>query len=169
MVRSYTNWRQDDARLNQAEAWPASLFPDAEYRYFRDCGCLVCALAVMLRHCAAETESDEALFNPWVLNQRLIDCNAFSSEADLELEHLRRLYPLEYLGSTPYVWDALLDATHRGFPCLVTIPGRKAARHFLAVLHVLNKNAVLYDPSAGETMLSSYDRLCEIRTFRFTE
>ena len=166
MRRSYTSWRQDAAWLNQAEAWPASLFPAADYHYFRDCGCLVCALAVMLRHYDVETESDETLFNPWILNQRLIDCDAFSCEADLELEYISRLYPLEYLGAIPYSMDNLMNTIKSGYPCLVTVPGKKADRHFATVLSALDKDAIVYDPLCGETKLSSYNRLCEIRAFR---
>ncbi len=163
----YTNWKQDDARLNKAEAWPASLFPDSEYRFFRDCGCLICALAVMVRHCGAE--ADDTLFNPWELNQRLIDCDAFDSAADLELEFVDRLYPLEYLGAIQYSWDTLVTTVKRGFPCLVTVPGKKAPQHFMAVLRVLDNDAEIYDPLYGETKLSSYHRICEIRVFRLAE
>ena len=167
MTHSYLDWKQDDARLNRAEAWPASLFPDATYHYFRDCGCLVCALAVMLRHCGAEEEEDEGLFNPWVLNARLINCGACDSAADLELGGVNRLYPLEYAGSVPYSWDALAMTVERGLPCLVAVPGNKAAKHFTTLLDVLEDDAVLFDPSCGERRLSSYDLVCEIRVFEY--
>ena len=169
MEQSYLDWRQDDARLNRAEAWPASRFPDATYHYFRDCGCLVCALAVMLRHCSAETETDEALFDPWVLNQRLVECGAFDSSADLELDRIGRLYPLEYVGEVPYARDELAKAARDGSPCLVTVPGNRARRHFTTLLRVLGDDALVYDPLCGTARLGSYDRPCEIRVFRFTE
>ena len=92
----FDHWRQDAPWLNEAEAWPKALFPDAEYHSFRECGCLVCALAVMLKSSGLENASEEARFNPWVLNQRLITCGAFTPAADLELENVRKLYPLEY-------------------------------------------------------------------------
>lgn len=85
MNELYLNWRQTDPRFNKAEAWPAQQFPDAQFRFFRDAGCLVCALAVLLRHTGLEKEADENLFNPWILNRRLIDCGAFTPAADLEL------------------------------------------------------------------------------------
>ena len=94
MDEAYKNWRQDDPRFNREEAWPEAQFPDAEYRRFRDAGCLVCALAVMLRHAGLEKEADEDLFNPWILNLRLIDAGAFTPAADLELSEIGRLYPL---------------------------------------------------------------------------
>ena len=166
MDQAYKYWRQDDPRFNQSEAWPASLFPTAEYRHFRDCGCLVCALAVMLRHYGIEEEANEDLFNPWVLNQKLIDCGAFSPGADLELLYINRLYPLTYLGEEPYSQETLVRFAKSGLPCLVTIPGNNADAHFTTLLQVLPDDAVVYDPLCGEKKLSSYDRICEIRPFR---
>ncbi len=169
MVQPYLRWRQDDARLNQAEAWPTSSFPNATYHYFRDCGCLVCALAVMLRHCSLEKESDEGIFDPWVLNQRLVDCGAFDSAADLELESVGRLYPLEYVGKVPCTHDALAKVATDGSPCLVAVPGKKASKHFTTLLRVLKSDAKIYDPLEGVARLSSYDQPHELRVFRFAE
>ena len=168
MGQAYGNWLQDDPLFNLSEAWPASLFPAAEYRYFKDCGCLVCALAVMLRHCGIEGEEDEALFNPWVLNQRLIECGAFTPEADLELSDIGRLYPLEYLGAVPYSREALAQIAEYGRPCLVTVPGDKATMHFTALLQMLPDDAMVFDPCCGENLLGTYDRVFEIRVFRPT-
>jgi hypothetical protein len=166
MRRSYTSWRQDAAWLNQAEAWPASLFPAADYHYFRDCGCLVCALAVMLRHYDVETESDETLFNPWILNQRLIDCGAFDAAADLELAYIDHLYPLAYLGVVPYSQDVLRDAAHKGQLCLVAVPGIRSGKHFLALCGLAGDDAVVYDPLCGQRRLSTYEHVYNIRVFR---
>ena len=166
MNELYLNWRQTDPRFNKAEAWPAQQFPDAQFRFFRDAGCLVCALAVLLRHTGLEKEADENLFNPWILNRRLIDCGAFTPAADLELSGIGRLYTIDCLEAVPYSEDALVRATQNGLPCLITVPGKNAARHFLALLHLLSRDAVVYDPLCGERTLRSYDRVCEIRMFR---
>ena len=166
MEEAYKNWRQDDPRYNMTEAWPAQQFPTAKYRYFRDCGCLVCALAVMLRHNGIEKTEDENLFNPWILNTRLIDCGAFLPDADLELLDISSLYPLEYVGAQPYSRDALVQIAKTGSPCLITVPGNNAYTHFTALYCVLQDDAMVYDPICGEKMLSSYDRICEIRVFR---
>jgi hypothetical protein len=120
----------------------------------------------MLRHYGIEDEADEDLFNPWVLNKRLIDCGVFSPEADLELSDISRLYPLEYLGETPYSREALVQVAERGLPCLVTVPGNNAALHFTTLLETLRDDAVVYDPACGKMKLSSYDRVCEIRAFQ---
>ena len=165
MIPTYESWLQTASQLNLEEAWPARLYPDAEYRYFRDCGCLMCALAVMLRHCGIEKEEDQSLFNPWILNQRLIDCGAFTSDADLELSFINRLYPIEYLGEFPYSRETLAFNMDEGFPCLVTVPGEKADRHFIVPLFVLPDDVIAFDPFSGEQRLSTYNRICDIRQF----
>ena len=169
MKQNYLNWRQTDPRFNQSEAWPSALFPQADFHVFRDCGCLVCALAVMLRHGGVEKEEDEALFDPWILNQRLIAAGAFSDSADLELSAVQNLYPLVYLGSVPYSEKALAQLVESGHLCLVTVPGQNADRHFTAFYRFLPGGASVIDPLCGERKLSSYDRVCEIRVFRKAE
>lgn len=166
MSQSYLEWRQTDPRYNREQAWTAERFPKATYHYFEECGCLVCALAAMLRHYRIERTADEGLFNPWILNQRLIDCGAFGPEADLELSLVDRLYPLEYLGAVSYSKDALTQVADDGLPCLVTVPGVNAAVHFTALLGVLSDDAVVLDPLCGERNLSSYDQVHDIRVFR---
>ena len=160
------DWRQTNPRFNHEEAWPAQLFPNADYHYFRDCGCLVCALAVMLRHSGIETEEDDRRFNPWVLNQRLIDCGAFSPEADLELAYIDRLYLLEYLGEFPYSRESLLQIMERDLPCLITVPGEKAGRHFIVPVFTLPDDVIVFDPLNGERRLGAYKQICDIRVFR---
>ena len=165
MDQTYMTWLQTDPGLNRAEAWSAEQFPDAAYRFFRDAGCLVCSLAVMLRHCGVEQAADDCPFDPWILNQWLIGCGAFSPAADLELAYISRLYPMEYLGALPYSEDALVRAGASGLPCLVAVPGEKAARHFTALLELLPEDAIVFDPICGEKRLSTYDRICELRVF----
>ena len=111
MDEAYKTWKQDDPRFNKEEAWPAPQFPDAEYRRFRDAGCLVCALAVMLRHAGLEKETDEDLFNPWILNEKLIDAGTFTPAADLELSEIGRLRLIaEVICTSDRVRIPLLDA-----------------------------------------------------------
>ena len=169
MEHNYKKWRQTDPRFNLSEAWPEQQFPDAEYRYFRDCGCLVCSLAVMLCHYGIEKTSDENIFSPLILNQRLIDHGAFSPAADLELTDIKKLYPLEYLGAVPYSPNTLADVAENGLPCLITVPGINSDKHFTALYHVISGDAAVYDPLCGEKKLSSYNRIYEIRVFQKTE
>ena len=169
MDEAYKNWRQDDPRFNREEAWPEAQFPDAEYRRFRDAGCLVCALAVMLRHAGLEKETDEDLFNPWILNEKLIDAGTFTPAADLELSEIGRLYPLDCQEAVPYSPEALKRTVQDCLPCLITVPGKNAERHFTALIRLLPDDALVYDPLCGERKLSAYDRICEIRAFRLTQ
>ena len=163
---TYDHWRQDAPWLNEEEAWPKKLFPDADYRAFRECGCLVCALAVMLKSSGLEKASEEAMFNPWVLNQRLIACGAFTPAADLKLENVRKLYPLEYQGSASYSREALEEAVLSDSPCLITVPGFRAERHFITPIALLPDDVVVFDPKFGERRLSEYEQVLEIRMFR---
>ena len=165
MEANYEGWLQTDAHLNREEAWPARLFPEADCRYFRDCGCLVCSLAVLLRHGGLET-ADESRFDPWILNRRLIDCGAFTPAADLELSQIRKLYPLRYAASLPYSREGLERAAADGSLCLITVPGIRAERHFTALLQLTPDDALVFDPLCGEKRLRQYERLCEIRVFR---
>ena len=168
MNQAYKNWRQTDPCFNCLEAWPAQQFPDAAFRYFRDAGCLVCALAVMLRHYGIEKTEDEKQFDPWILNRRLIEYGAFTAAADLELSAVGRLYPLEYAGVIPYSEAALIQISEKGLPCLITVPGKNAEHHFTTLIGKLPNDAVVYDPLCGERKLGSYDRICELRVFRPT-
>ena len=159
-----TRWRQDDPRWNKTEAWPRDLFPEVSWPFFREAGCLVCSLAVLLRCCGLE--SSEA-FTPWELNRKLIGCGAFSPAADLRIGKIRDLYPLAYQGPVPYSREALVRLAGNGFPCLITVPGIRAKWHFLALLRLLPEDAAVYDPLSGEKRLSEYSRIGEIRWFRF--
>lgn len=162
MKADYEDCLQTNPRLNLQEAWPASRFPDAEYRYFRDCGCLVCALTVLLRHGGVE----DAAIDPWILNHRLIACGAFTAAADLELDRIGRLYPLEYLGAVSYSGEDLSRAVEDGMLCLITVPGIHAENHFTALLTVTADDALVFDPLYGEKHLTEYARVCGIRLFR---
>ena len=165
MERNYNNWRLSDPCFNREEAWPAEQFPDADYRYFSDGGCLIFALAGMLVHYGLE-KGEDGPFDPRILNRRLIGCGAFTPAADLELSYISRLYPLSYLGALPYSREALVQIAGSGLPCLINVPGNHAVHHFLTLLRLLPDDAVVYDSVCGERKLSSYDRLCEIRVFR---
>ena len=166
---SYRNFRQDAPGLNETEAWPKSVFPDADYTYFRDCGCLVCSLAVMLRHNGIEKTEDEELFNPWILNRRLIDAGAFTSGADLIFAEIRKLYPLEYMGSMPYSPELLEQTVKSGSPSLITVPGIRSEKHFITPLSLISGDTVVFDPLYGEMNLREYGQIYEIRKFLRTD
>ena len=159
-------WRQDNPRWNRVEAWPKALFPYARFSLFRDSGCLVCSLALLLRRCGLETSET---FSPWELNRSLQAIGAFSPEADLYISRIRGLYPLEYQDPVPYSREALERIAGNGFPCLLTVPGHNAERHFLCLLRLTPEDADIFDPAAGERKLSSYPKVLEIRWFRLPD
>ena len=166
MDDNYINWRQDDPRYNVEPAWDAESFPDANYRFFHECGCFVCALAIMLRHNSIEKETDESRFNPWILNQRLIEIGAFDSYADLEIEDIPKLYQVEYLGDFPYSREIMEKYAGKDFACLITVPGQRAAEHFTAFYELLDDDVLVIDPIRGKRRLSEYERVYSIRVFR---
>ena len=168
----YNHFLMSDPRYNEREAWPREQFPDADYTYMKDCGCLICSLAVLLCCHGIETETDEARFNPWILNERLIACGAFYPSGNLEMDDVSRLYPVEYCGPEDYSMELLAERVREGRLCMVTVPGKKGELHFMAVLRMIEKDAVtdavIFDPEMGERLLSEYDRVTMIRTYRIS-
>lgn len=167
-TNTYKKWSQNAPEFNEKEAWSASLFPNAEYHFFSECGCLVTSLAIMLRHYNIEKEADTKSFNPWILNENLIKCGAFDDAADLIMERVGRLYPLEYIGSAVYTKEKLLELYESGEPFLITVPGKRTARHFIAPDCPTEEDFVIIDPASSKTHLSEFDRACELRMFRRT-
>ncbi len=58
----YRYFLQDHLPYNEREAWTADQFPDADYRYFHEAGCLVCSLAYLLRYHEIEKENNTNTF-----------------------------------------------------------------------------------------------------------
>lgn len=163
--QAYRNWRQADERYNQEEAWPASLFPEAKFHIFRECGCLITSLAIMLRHFGIEKEGDEELFNPWILNERLIRAGAFDPAGNLILSDLNKLYPIEYIGSTAYTEEGLKKAVASGEPFLITVPGIRGEHHFIVPDHMEGDDLATIDCAWEKEYLSQFDTICELRLF----
>ncbi|MBO4459443.1 MAG: polysaccharide deacetylase family protein [Clostridiales bacterium] len=162
----FRDFLMDDPRYNREKAWPEERFPDANYHYIRDTGCLVCALAYMLSANGIEKEYDIRSFDPWILNGRLIECGAFTPAADLDLFAISRLYPLLYQGPVIYSEERLKECVDNGDLCLLTVPGQKGIHHFIALDHLLPGDASVFDPKSGMRLLSDYERVLEIRPFR---
>ncbi len=163
--KTYRKWRQDDPAFNEKEAWPGSRFPDAEWHMFREKGCLVTALAIMLRHFSIEKEKDERLFNPWILNQRLIACGAFDSRADLNLRDINRLYSLDYSGAMTCSRENLQAVWETGQPFLIAVAGDQGERHFLVAEEMAQDDLVVIDPLWDRKYLSEYDQVIELLVF----
>ena len=163
---AYREWKQAAPGLNVAEAWPAEQFPEATWHLFREAGCLVTSLAIMLRRFGVERESDPARFDPWIFNERLKAAGAFTPAADLVVSALDRLYPIEYVGSFPYSREALVRLWEEGDPFLITVPGVRGARHFIVPDGLTDDDMKLIDPAWGKQYLSQFETVCELRVFR---
>lgn len=162
----YKKWKQTDAAFNEEQAWPASLFPDATYRYFSECGCVVTALSIMLRHFNIEQQADPTKFNPWILNERLIHCGAFDAAADLVLPDIDMLYDLEYAGAIVYSRESIIRIFQSGEPFLITVPGTNAPKHFIAPDALTEDDVAVIDSASEKRFLSEYDKVLELRLFR---
>lgn len=160
---------QNNPRYNEREAWTAERFPDAQYHYFRDSGCLVCSLAFLLRYHGFEKETNTDIFNPWTFCERLIENQAFSPGADLEIAAVSRLYPIGYLGVIDYSREALIDSVRSGYACLIVVRGKNGPFHFIVLEELTEDDAIVFDSKAGQRYLSEYAEVYQIRLFRRTE
>ena len=163
---SYKKWKQTDAVFNEKQAWPVSLFPDAEYRYFSECGSFVTALSIMLRHYNIEKQTDPNKFNPWVLNERFIKCGAFTEAADLVVKNINLLYNLEYFGSVPYSRERLVQEYKSGEPFLITVSGVNAPRHCIVPELLTENDLKIIDSASEKSFLSEYESIFELLLFR---
>ena len=165
-INAYKKWKQTDSEFNKEEAWTSQLFPDAKFRYFSDCGCVVTSLAIMLRHFGLEPETDPEKFNPWILNELLIRCEAFTKSADLIIRNISRIYPLEYVGTTPYSKETVEELLKSGNPFLITVPGTNAPRHFIVPDCLMNGDLKIIDCYGDNQYISDYNTVYDLRVFR---
>lgn len=165
-MNEYKKWKQTDVEFNQEEAWPEKLFPDAKFRYFSECGCVVTSLAIMLRHFGLEPEADPEKFNPWILNEWLIRCEAFTKSADLIINNISKIYPLEYVGMVPYSKEEALKLCESAEPFLITVPGTNAPRHFIVPDCVENGELKVFDCYGNNQSINDYEKVFDLRVFR---
>lgn len=163
----YTQWRQSDAAWNQAEAWPASQYPNATMRYMSQAGCLVTSIAMLLRHYNVVTDSNVNNFNPWICNEALKSAGAFNSAADLYWSGVSKAYPnFTYVGSTSYSQSQLVSLYNQGYACIVAVNGNG---HYVAVRSASStSNITIMDPGWGYTSLSSFSSVNAIYYYQAT-
>ncbi len=161
----YKFWKQTNPAWNEKEAWTKEQFPHANYHYVRDTGCVLTSLAIMLRHFGIEKETDEQRFNPWILHERLLAANVYDDVADLRLQKVFRLYPIEYCGIVPYSKETLDRTAASGEPFLIVVPGKIGPRHFIAPDHPEGDTFTVFDPDSEKHALDEYDSVLELRIF----
>ena len=86
----YTQWKQYDSEWNQSEAWPASQYPNATYRWMKEAGCYVTTIAILLRHYNVVSDGDVNHFNPWICNTALGNVGALNSAADMVPDNISK-------------------------------------------------------------------------------
>lgn len=165
----YTQWRQSDPEWNQAQAWPASQYPNATMRYMSQAGCLVCSVAMLLRHYNVVTEQDVNKFNPWICNETLKSVGAFDSAADMYWAGPQKAYPgFVYIGVVPYSQTKLIDLYSQGYACIVKVSGSGGSYHYVAVRNASSSGVTIMDPGWGYTSLSSFASRYEIYYYKAT-
>jgi len=161
----YRTWKQTDPAFNEKEAWPKEQFPRAHYHYLKDTGCLLTSLSIMLRHFGIEKETEERKFNPWILHERLLAAGVYDEVADLCLQRVHRVYPIEYCGSVPFSKETLQRVAGTGEPFLIAVPGQLAPRHFIAPDHPEGDTFTVFDPNSEKQSLEEYPAVLELRIF----
>lgn len=167
MPEIYRTWDIHDPEYNKEEAWPASSFTDARLHYMWECGCAVTSLAIMLKRFDIEKEDDPDKFNPWILNQRLLKCCAFDRCADLYLEQINNLYPLEVAANYLYSREKLVEVYNSGLPFMIVVLSDTPARHFVVPDYLTDDDLAVIDcADPKKKFLSHYTKVYEIRVFR---
>lgn len=162
----YTQWRQGDSAWNQQEAWPASQYPNADYRWMSQAGCLVTSVAMLLRHYNVVATSDVNAFNPWICNNALKAAGAFNSAADMYFDGVQKAYPgFVHKGTVAYSKATLASLYSQGYACIVGVNGNG---HFVAVKYADSSGATIMDPGWGYTSLSNFSSVNTIYYYSAT-
>lgn len=164
---NFRTWTQDDYRYNLTEAFDEEKYPDAQYRYFKDCGCLIVALAIMLRLSGVEKETDYSKFNPWILLERAKASECFDKSADFILSKLSELYPIEQFECVPYSREALIDSRNKGYLSLLMVPGLNSPYHYIVPDEILINDISVIDNKFGKTLASQYKKVYYILNFKY--
>lgn len=167
--KSVPHWQVWDEKFNHKIAWNKKEFPYAKLHYMREGGCLVTSLAILLRYYGIEKESREELFNPWILNNKLKAIQAFTYAADLELNAVRDVYPLEFLEKIPYSRKKLIGLLSKNTICLVEVPGVHDPYHFVVPIKATEDDIVIIDSGWDKGFLSEFTCAYNIYTFRIIE
>lgn len=154
-------------KWNNAEAWPASEYPNAKYHYMHEAGCYVTTIAMLLRHYDVVTDTNVNDFNPWICNIALGKAGALDSKADMIPANIKNAYPgFVYAGSVEYSDSNLVSLFNQGYACVVKVQNGEN-EHFVAVKTATDvDNIEIMDPGPDNTSLSHYGGGLEIFYFR---
>ena len=162
----FRTWTQDDERYNMTEAFDFENYPDAQYRYLKDNGCLVVALAIMVRLFGIEKETDFNKFNPLIFLERAKVAGCFSKSADFMLSEIPRLYPIEQFECIPYSREALIDSINKGYASVLMVAGKNAPHHYVVPYKILDNDVSIIDNKFRKNLVSQYKEVYYIVNFR---
>lgn len=162
----FRTWTQDDCRYNLVEAFDAENYPDADLRYLRDMGCLIIALAIMLRRFGIEKESDYSKFNPYIFFERAKSAGCFDKSGNFILPEFSKLYPMEQFECVPYSAEAMKDSFEKGYASVLMVQGRNAPYHYIVPDKILENDVSVIDNKFGRTLASQYEKVYYIVNFR---
>lgn len=165
----FRTWRQDDSRYNMTQAFDEEHYPDAQYRYIKDSGCLIVALAIMVRMYGLEKEADYQKFNPWIFLQRAKAAGCFTKSADFILADITKLYPLEQFECVPYSRQAMIESRQNGYASILMVPGIHGPYHYVVPDQILPDDVSVIDNMFGKTRVSQYEKVFYIVHFRRIE
>ena len=167
--KSTPHWQCWDEKYNREIAWPEEEYPYAKLRIMYKGGCLVTAMATLLRHHGIEDEIREELFDPWILNEKLKTNKAFTLAADLELNIFKDLYSLDYVEEIPYSKEKLASLLSENAICLVKVPGHNDKYHFVVPTKAVKDDFEVIDCGADHGLLSEFSKVYTIRTFKIAD
>ena len=161
----YKKWRQDDPEYNQTVAWPEFEYPDAKLHSFAECGCLVTALAIMLRKHNRIPKDEIQEFTPRTFCDRLKIFKVFDSAGNLcSFLPIEYLYRIKYVGSQDYSYETLKTDASDGM-VLLKVKGNNAPFHFICLDKLTSNDAVIIDSASDKSHLSEFDEVYEILKF----
>lgn len=167
-VDDYTQWKQWDAEWNETPAWPADQFPYATLHNMSDAGCLVTAIAMLMRQHNVVT-GDVTTFNPRICCDRLKEAGAFDNSGGLIFEKVALAYPgFVFQGFREYSLATLKTLFDSGYACILKVNGTGGYFHYVAVHDIQDNNVLVLNPGANTSSLAELGVAYEIIVYEPT-
>lgn len=154
-------WKQYDIILNEKAAWEKEKFPNAQYHYFKECGCFVTSIANLLIKYNLESNS----FSPWTLNEKLKKIGGFSDAADLYANAIEKLYPINYCGREKYTKERALELLDKGYACILVVRGVNYPLHYV----LMDSKTEVSDPNSEINEYPNDNNIYYILKYRIIE
>ena len=165
----FRTWTQGDPRYNEEKAFDEENYPEARHRYLKEMGCIIIALAIMLRRFGIEEESDYRKFNPLIFFHRAKAAGCFDKGANFLLPKMPELYPIEQFECVPYSREAMIDSFRKGYASLLMVPGKNGPYHYIVPDEILPDDVSVIDRFMEKKLVSQYEKVYYIMNFRRIE